>query len=177
MSIGEAWWFFERPPTAGPNGLLELLHRQGISYHSPLDDLIYIIDETGSRRKIPLDFVLSEWDAERVLTMQLWINANTDVIITAERGGSCVTFDLDGLLLKEAISVVTTLLLCACLVDGTRALIVDRQLPDRGDEWSKALTSRRAALLGDTDLALLVESDGTKTVKVGPKSWLRDITS
>jgi hypothetical protein len=175
VSLGEVWWLFDRAPQIGAARLLDLLERRGLGYRNPSDGLIYVLDEDGGRRQAPLEFVLSQWMADRELTMQTWLDPDTDVIVEVTAGGLCLTFDLDGLLRDEANRVVSALLLCAGVVDGTRALVVDRYLPDRGPEWLHALESGSGSLPADADLLLLADAGGALSLSIGAESWLRVI--
>ncbi|WP_207386186.1 hypothetical protein [Protofrankia symbiont of Coriaria ruscifolia] len=173
MGLGEAWWFFDRVPERGVEHMLELLDGQGLHLRHPADELIYVFDEIGSRREASLSFVAAEWTAQHVLTMQLWVDADTDVVVAVESGGTCVTFSIDGLLRQEAERVIAGLALCACVVPETRALVVDRYLPEGGDAWRHGIESRPIAPPSDPDLLVGPEEDGVSLIRVGRGSWLR----
>jgi hypothetical protein len=171
VSLGEAWWFAGRSVEQLPQYLLDFLPRRGIDCRNPDDGRLWVLDEVGSRREAASDFVFVEWAAERNLTMQLWLDPDTDVLVTMEPANSLIVFDLDGLLIDEAGTVVSALLLAACTRHDTRALVVDRYLPDRGEQWSRVAAG--GPIPYEPDLALLAESDGQRPLRVGPDSWLR----
>jgi len=135
-----------------------------------VDGSTYVFDEVGSRRETPLLFIVAEWVSDRPLTFQLWLRQDTDVTVTVDPGGLCVAFGLEGLLRQEAERVVAALVLCACIVDDTRALVVDRHLPDDGDAWRRYSRSNAVALPRVPDLLL----DAGKRIQIGRESWLRD---
>jgi hypothetical protein len=174
MSLGEVWWFFDRVPQSGVEGLFRLLRAHGIHDRHPGDGLIYVLDDDGTRRSIQLDLIFREWIAPGVLTMQFWLDADTDVIVTAESGGRCVTFDLDGSSLAQARTIISALVLCACVLDETRVLVVDRSLPDSGEEWRSATSSEPLNASYEPDLLVTVGSGNSRVVRMGRASWLRE---
>jgi hypothetical protein len=173
MSLGEAWWFFDPSSEYSVRRLLELFQSQGLSWRHPSDDSIWVLDETGSRRESSSDFVLKEWVGDERLTMQLWLGPDVDVVVSVEPRGSCLQFAIDGLLLGEALRLVSILVLTACMISGTRALIVDSRLEDEAEKW------RHAVLVGwkhaprEADLLLKKDSEGSFIVTVRSKSWIR----
>lgn len=173
MGLGEVWWLFERTPEQGVERLLELLDLHGVKLRQPVDKLIYVFDEVGSRREAPLSFIVAEWVAQGVLTMQLWVDEDTDVIVTAEAGGTCVTFSLDGLSRQQAVRIVADLVLCASVVDETRVVVVDHLLPEGGEVWLNTSGSGQIAFNREPDLLVRAERDGPQ-IKVGRESWLRE---
>lgn len=174
MGLGEAWWFLDRVPQRGGESLLELLDRSRLRYRHPTYGAIYVMDDVGSRREASLEFVCSEWVAPRGLTMQLWLDEDTDVVLAVDAGGTCVTFGLDGLTRGEATTVVSSVLLCACITDETRALVVDRSLPETGDELRNAAASRSLTDQRERDLVMEVAPDSTRQIYLSTASWLRD---
>lgn len=171
MGAGEALWVFEHMSEQGVESLLDLLGQRGLYLHHPENGHIWVIEGRGSRRRVPLSFVVSEWVGPRRLTMQLWLDQDTDVVIEVEPGGVRVWFALDGFLTQQLTQAVGALTLCACAVDETRLLVVDRDLEDRDEAWMAALCSGSSEAV-DPDLLVLVQSGG-RTVRVGDRSWLR----
>jgi hypothetical protein len=171
MSLGEAWWFVGQTGELAPQQVLEFLRKRGISLRHPRDGRIWVFDDIGSRRAASLDFIHREWTANRVLTMQLWIDADTDVVITTEPEHSLLTFSLDGLLTTEASNLVAALILGAGAKFNTPLLVVDRLLPDRSAEWIPvALGSRPIPY--EPDLLLMRGHNGEQILTVRPNSWL-----
>lgn len=171
MSLGEAWWFVDELIESAPRQVLEYLSERGITYRHPEDSRIWVFDGVGSRREASLEFVLREWAAGRQLTMQTWVDADTDVVVTIEPARSLLTFGLDGLLTSEAEDVVAALLLGAATRISTRMFVVDRMLPDRGAEWSR-VASGSTATPYEPDFLLLRGSSGDYVLRMSSSSWL-----
>jgi hypothetical protein len=178
MGFGEAWWILGHPPEGGRvEDLLKLFDQYGLHLRHPVDQRIYVFDDVGSRREAPISFVASAWVDSTHLTMQLWLDRDIDVVLSVAPGGQLVRFSLDGLSTREALQTVGALVLCVCAVDATQGLVVDRYLPDTGEEWVSAFEFDRAADFGEPDLLIGPGPDGTRTIRLGLDSWLRSAES
>jgi hypothetical protein len=173
MGLGEVWWFLDGVPAAGAAAVLELLDGYGLRYRHPGDESVYVLDEVGHRRESSVAFVASEWAARRKLTMQLWLDADIDVVTSIQEEGTLVAFGLDGLTRHEAERTVAGLVLSACVIEETRALVADRDLPDIGEELLTRLASTPMSIPGELDLFLGEARGDARSVRLGRTSWLR----
>ncbi|MGA5757420.1 hypothetical protein [Nonomuraea bangladeshensis] len=93
------------------------------------------------------DALLTEEHLPRSLTVQLWINADTDVLtsISARGGVTLIEFDLDGLTTDEAHRTVAAVLWLAVTDTASLGLVVDSRLPDTGTRWEDFFLDGSAA--------------------------------
>lgn len=171
MSIGEAWWFVGPTSEIVPKRLFEYMQDRGFLLRHPGNGGIWVIDDWGSRSEVSLEFIFAEWTAHRQVTMQLWTDADRDVVVSLERERSLLVFGFDGFRIDEAVNLAAALLLGAATMFDTRALVIDRYLPDTGEEWSRVAAGSDPPPY-EPDLLLLRRSDGEQTLTLSQNSWL-----
>jgi hypothetical protein len=108
------------------------------------------------------------------VTVQFWLNQDTDVLVELARPRGLMAFDLDGTTTVEARSAVFSVLNAALSLSTTLAVVADSDLADYGDDV--LVTAKRGALKGGLSFtpALLATADGggRYTVEISPESWL-----
>ncbi|MET8987564.1 hypothetical protein ABZW49_19110 [Nonomuraea wenchangensis] len=93
------------------------------------------------------DALLTEATLPRPLTVQLWIDADTDVLtsISARGDVDVIEFDLDGLTTDEAHRTMAAVLWLAVTDTASLGLVVDSRLPDTGARWEDFFLDGSAA--------------------------------
>jgi hypothetical protein len=176
LGLGEIWWLAKTGSRAEPRWTLGAVNGLGLLLRHPLDEAVVVLDEEGHRRETDEEWLLAEWARTDRLTMQLWLDRDTDVLFEIKDQGSQLTFDLDGLTVGEAARVTATLLLLASTCAATAALLVDSHLPD-DEGWKKHLLGQGSRPAREPDL--LLGSPGTpaglRQVSLRDDSWLRAI--
>lgn len=179
MSYGEIWWFRRGGGATAFDDALVALHEAGMTVQNPVSGSAYVLDDEGSQVQWDKDEVRLRWLAGNAVTAQLWINSEVDVLVTAEHPQGLMTFDLDGMTMAEARRTVFAVANAAMSQPGTVAVVVDRELPDRGDDLLAAYGERsvQASLSFVPDLLLSSMGDWRFAVDVRPGSWLAQVSS
>jgi hypothetical protein len=171
MSLGEVWWFGERSEPIELKTAIDTLARSGLSAENALGERFYI-DDNG---RMPWDEsrVTELWKAGTVVTVQLWASADEDVLISADRNSSLIMLDLDGLGFIEARKTVDSIVQAATALPGTRTLVVDRCLPDCGEEWMTRVEREADGPLYGADLRMNYSAkDNQFVLETSPDSWI-----
>ncbi|BCJ52804.1 hypothetical protein Asp14428_42790 [Actinoplanes sp. NBRC 14428] len=169
MGYGEVWWFFRDEGIESLDSAVAALRDAGLVAGNPATGTPQIIDDNGVQ--VPWDAaeVGRRWFAGELITAQLWLNPETDVLVEFVRPARLLTFDLDGMTTAEARFTVFAVLNAALSLAGTQAVVTDKNLPDRGEEL---LEAPYAALRFKPDLLVSVAAEGRYAVEVGSNSWL-----
>jgi hypothetical protein len=174
VSYGEAWWFCRDDGEASLDEALTALRDAGLIAGNPATGIPEIIDDDG--RQAPWDGaeVRRRWMGGETVTLQFWVNRETDVLVELMRPHRLLTFDLDGMTAAEARRAVFAVLNAALSLPATQAVVVDRNLPDCGDDLLVATTggSSFVGLSFTADLLLSVQGDGHHRLDIREGSWL-----
>jgi hypothetical protein len=174
VSYGEIWWFFRDSGETSLDEAVTALGGAGLVAGNPATGIPQVIDDDG--RQVPWDGaeVRRRWLGGETVTAQFWLNRDTDVLVELVRPDQLLTFDLDGMTTAEARLTVFAVLNAALSLAGTQAVVVDRSLPDRGDELRTAMSGRlsSAGLPFTPDLLASLEGDGRYVVDIRAGSWL-----
>lgn len=174
MSYGEAWWFFRDSGEASLDEAVTALTDAGLVMGNPATGVPQVIDDDG--RQVPWDGaeVKRRWIGGETVTVQFWVNRETDVLVELIRPHQVLTCDLDGMTTAEARLAVFAVLNAALSLAGTQAVVVDGNLPDCGADLRVAMAGEPSTveLPFTPDLLVLVEGDGHYSVDVRAGSWL-----
>lgn len=174
MGYGEVWWFLRDEGVESLDEAVTALRAAGLVAGNPATGVPQILDTDGQQIKWIESEVQKRWAAGETVTAQLWVNPETDVLVELMRPSQLFTFDLDGMTTAEARITVFAVINAALSLPGTQAVIVDRHLPDRGDEVLEAMAagSVGAGIHFAPDLMVSVTATGHYTIDVRTSSWL-----
>jgi hypothetical protein len=174
VGYGEAWWFLRDSGEASLDEAVTALRDAGLVAGNPATGVQQVIDDDG--RQVPWDDaeVRRRWAVGESVTVQFWVNRETDVLVELMRPDQLVTFDLDGMTTAEARLTVFAVLNAALSLAGTQAVVVAGSLPDRGDDLRATMAGgwSKAGLPFTPDLLVSVEGDGQYSMNVRVGSWL-----
>lgn len=174
VSIGEIWWYGDGDDVANLSLKLDGLSNAGLRVENPGTGERYYLDEGGKQALWNFEVFSREWLNGQSVTAQYWISSEADVLVSAERDRGLIIVDLDGLSYVEARRTVFAVVDAASTITGTRAVVVERNLPDSGDFWNSFVDEgRESAVLPEVDLLMTAEeSGGSYSLTIGSSSWL-----
>lgn len=174
MGYGEVWWLLRDDGVKTLGEAMTALRDAGLVAEHPELGVPQTLSDDGAQ--VPWDEadVNRRWCSGETVTAQFWLNRETDVLVELVRSHQLLTFDLDGMTTAEARITVFAVLNAALSLTGTRAVLVARSLPDRGDEVLEAATREPVgdALPFQPDLLVSAQGDGAFGVNIRLGSWL-----
>jgi hypothetical protein len=173
MSLGEVWWFFEgRPPM---KLVLEALGSRGLDLRHPESGDYFLLEASGDRRRIDPSHLADGLSLDSQTAIQLWVNSSTDVLVALAH--SSISLDLDGLTWAEAERVAFAVVSASLAVEGGRAVVVDRELPDQGESWV-GYFNIGGGLPYTPDLLMTSPRSGSdlRNLLIRTDSWLKSIS-
>lgn len=174
MSLGEVWWFWGDHGDDLLTGPVNALVAAGLVMENPGSGQRFVLDGQGCQVPWLDEDVIRRWREGEVVVLQLWLNRTTDVLVTVDRSNGLITLDLDGTTPEEARLVVFAALNAAIACSGSRFVVADTQLPDRGEDlvaWVGENT-RDGDPIFEPDLMMSSAVDGKYAVTIKPESWL-----
>ncbi|SEU27344.1 hypothetical protein SAMN05421811_1097 [Nonomuraea wenchangensis] len=170
MGFGEVLWVRRSESLAVLLGSLGRLTSYGLRLTHPQTGGVRYLAECGPM-ETTLDALLTEVNLPRPLTLQLWINVDTDVLTSVSTHGGMVVveFDLDGLTTDEAHRAVAAVLWLAVTDTASLGLVVDSRLPDTGTEWEGFFLNGSTA---EPHMPELLWQPQASSLRLAPQSWL-----
>ncbi|MEU5863243.1 hypothetical protein ACIBK9_28565 [Nonomuraea sp. NPDC050227] len=119
----------------------------------------------------PVETTLDAFPHLRTFTVQLWVDADTDVLTSISPHGdtTLAEFDLDGLTTDEAHRAVGAILWLAVSDPVSLGLVVDSRLPDTAPDWEGFLFDGGRP---PSHTPELLWSPSTSSLRLTPGSWL-----
>jgi hypothetical protein len=178
VGFGEVWWFLGEDDAAALAGAVAALRDAGLKAGNPATGVPELIDGDGVRVPWHQADVRQRWLRGDTVTAQLWINQETDVLVELIQPHRLLTFDLDGMTTAEARFTVFAVLNAALSVSGTAGVVVDRNLPDIGDDLLAAVANGAltSGIAPPPDLLARAEREGHHSVVIRRDSWLAAYT-
>ena len=172
MGYGEIWWLWE---DSGPDSLdraLKALVEAGLSTENEFGEHVYL-DEKGRQQPWDERLVFDLWNSGKVVTLQLWLSGEVDVVVVASRSEGVITLGLDGHDWSEARRTSQMAIGAALTLGGTRAMIIDNQLEEFGDEFNELITRGETSYPFEPALLLLPGTEERSfSITVSEDSWL-----
>jgi hypothetical protein len=101
MGFGEVWWFLHEDSVASLETAMTAIRNAGMVVGNPATGVPQIVDAAGSQVSWDPISVGQRWAAGETVTVQLWVNRETDVLMQLKRHHR-LQFDLDGMTTAEA---------------------------------------------------------------------------
>lgn len=174
MGLGEVWWVLTGRGSSRFMAPFDALVDAGLLPDNPSTGIRNYIDDDGLQVPWDPQILYDRWMAGLAVTAQFWISSESDVLVTFERSPALLTLDLSGLTYIEARRVVFGTVNAAISTADTSAVVVDRQLPDLGEEWISFLAEdRHGNAPSRADLLMVpARSTGEFSLTVDSSSWL-----
>lgn len=155
---------------------LKVLDELGLRLHHPLNGALTVLDGAGGQIAANLDKVVQRVSQRGGVDLQLWVDADIDVVVTIDRRNddeSILVFDFDGLVAAEVRKAISCILLAVAMNKHTTGFVSEVGLPDSSEEWLRFLRGQTSTQPGLADILVVAKhDDGHHDLRIGMQSWL-----